>query len=1040
MAFVLIIDGVDRSDKVRNVKFSQVDNERATLSFDCEPDFVPARRASVQAYDSDGTTLKFGGVIFNRRYQGLTPGAANAVLSCDCVEAGWYYIDRLTVDAGSFTGTKTLKQVAQWFQTNYLASRGFTLDPAQADGPSIVVDGFSWERTLGTDALRQITEAFGGWRFRASPALVWGFYTPSTTTPSAPFAITDSDARASEVEWSETEEHYYTKVIVRCGGTGTLEHSTFADTGDLIALGYFITDIPSTPTGAVTVSVSGSVTLTDVVAGVPGTTGTYFNWDWAAHKLIVGTLYTPIIGDLVTLIYTAQYPFEVIQDAGVSPALELVVDRPEVTSYATGLSVAAGLLAKHYQDVREFTVYTDEAGLAPGQVLPITRTDRATTLTNTSIISVDSEPVTSTFWQRTAKAISGIYQGSELDYFRSAGGGGSSGVGYTPTYTPGGTAGVTGYALTKTDDTNVTLTLGGSHTTALVNPASITVSWSGQLSVPRGGTGLASVTANRVPYGNGTSALQTSANLTFDGTTLSTHTLAVTTGNATFAANANPVTNYVSNLGNISTKYLTLHAAELWVETLVAAETMATIGGRILVGPTTTLVQDSLAASVFLVVKHNQMDYLDSLYLESNGKLEWIQVASWPITSVDTALERFVIANDYQTFFPVGATFAVRGSTGNNGTWTVSNVSYIGGSNITVITVTGNVTNATADGYIAWVSTAANSYRYLVTRNVDTSGANDWYAGDAVFNTGVTGDGYIDLFSINGVRSGEGPTIMGNVRTSTTYSDIAVRWAIGNLKNIYGYSAADVYGAAFGNASATNITIDATNGFRIRYGTTDKLVADTSGNLSLVGDLTIGTSGSLRSGATAFGTGTGYWLAYNSGTPQFRVGTVSGNRIAWDGTNIEIKSANLTANSGGITLAPKTSGVGYDADTAYKWTVSSGSLGLTGFDYSTLRLLTIISEYTGASGSKEAQVELSASHTNTSHLARIRLNASASLSEVQFLANIVGIDGSLQLSETSAPSATTNTVRLYAEDNGAGKTRLMALFPTGAAQQLAIEA
>jgi hypothetical protein len=30
-------------------------------------------------------------------------------------------------------------------------------------------------------------------------------------------------------------------------------------------------------------------------------------------------------------------------------------------------------------------------------------------------------------------------------------------------------------------------------------------------------------------------------------------------------------------------------------------------------------------------------------------------------------------------------------------------------------------------------------------------------------------------------------------------------------------------------------------------------------------------------------------------------------------------------------------------------------------------------------------------------------------------------------------------VRIYAEDNGSGKTRLMAKFPTGAAVQIAIE-
>jgi hypothetical protein len=54
----------------------------------------------------------------------------------------------------------------------------------------------------------------------------------------------------------------------------------------------------------------------------------------------------------------------------------------------------------------------------------------------------------------------------------------------------------------------------------------------GTLGVANGGTGLTSVTANRIPYGNGTSALQTSANLTFNGTTLTN------TGNAIIADNS----------------------------------------------------------------------------------------------------------------------------------------------------------------------------------------------------------------------------------------------------------------------------------------------------------------------------------------------------------------------------------------------------------------------------------------------------------------------------------------------------------------------
>lgn len=47
---------------------------------------------------------------------------------------------------------------------------------------------------------------------------------------------------------------------------------------------------------------------------------------------------------------------------------------------------------------------------------------------------------------------------------------------------------VNGQALTKVDDTNVTLTLGGTPSTALLTASSITAGWTGQLSLARGGT------------------------------------------------------------------------------------------------------------------------------------------------------------------------------------------------------------------------------------------------------------------------------------------------------------------------------------------------------------------------------------------------------------------------------------------------------------------------------------------------------------------------------------------------------------------------
>jgi hypothetical protein len=339
------------------------------------------------------------------------------------------------------------------------------------------------------------------------------------------------------------------------------------------------------------------------------------------------------------------------------------------------------------------------------------------------------------------------------------------------------------------------------------------------------------------------------------------------TGDVVLAPTGNdilPNTGYTKNIGALTNKYLTLHAAELWVETLVAQNTIATIGGRILVGPTTTLTSDLASGATSMSVKHNQISSGDRVVLQVNNQVEWIAVTS--------------------------------GASG------------------------------------------AGPYTYSIARNQDGSGANDWTAGDAVFNTGTTGNGYIDLYSVAGLLPGStaGPTIVGNVRLSGTYSDVAPRWAIGNLNGLYGYGAT-TYGTAFGDPSATNITIDATNGFRIRSSTTDKFKADTSGNLSITGDLSVGTSGLIRSGATSYASGTGYIFEYNGGTPRGRIGTTAANRVTWDGTDLTVVSDTVTIDTNGIkiaswnTLDTSCPGSCQDLSRAYAFSpASAGFLGLQG--------------------------------------------------------------------------------------------------------------
>ena len=247
-----------------------------------------------------------------------------------------------------------------------------------------------------------------------------------------------------------------------------------------------------------------------------------------------------------------------------------------------------------------------------------------------------------------------------------------------------------------------------------------------------------------------------------------------------------PVTGYDLNIGAVHKKYLRLYAAELWVETLVAQETIATIGGRILVGPTTTLTRDVADTDTTIYVKHNQMANGDIAYMEAYNpstedggplsRVEFFQITSAPTTISSTPPD--------------------------------------------------------------------TEYSYTVTRNLDGSGANFWYAGESMFNTGTysggSGDGFIDLYSLQGVDAGStvGPTIVGNVRQSTTYNDWAEHWAIGNLNGLYGYGV-DTYGVGLGEYGAGNhLTIDSTDGIQFYNNVGTTVIGQFNSSTITLGDTT----------------------------------------------------------------------------------------------------------------------------------------------------------------------------------------------------------
>jgi hypothetical protein len=64
---------------------------------------------------------------------------------------------------------------------------------------------------------------------------------------------------------------------------------------------------------------------------------------------------------------------------------------------------------------------------------------------------------------------------------------------------------IVGAGLTSTNDTNIQITLGGTPSNSVLRSVSLTMGWTGQLAVPRGGTGVSTITG--VVIGNGTGVM-----------------------------------------------------------------------------------------------------------------------------------------------------------------------------------------------------------------------------------------------------------------------------------------------------------------------------------------------------------------------------------------------------------------------------------------------------------------------------------------------------------------------------------------------------
>ena len=214
------------------------------------------------------------------------------------------------------------------------------------------------------------------------------------------------------------------------------------------------------------------------------------------------------------------------------------------------------------------------------------------------------------------------------------------------------------------------------------------------------------------------------------------------------------------DLGDYNRKWKSLYVGELVSDVLVAQSVMATIGGRISVGPTTTLTADFPIGATIIHVKHNIFDDGDFVIFESISD----GVPSQEVIEIDS------------------------GASGSAGDYTY--------------TVIRNRDE---------------------TGGIGILGQNNWLTADSMLNLGhLAGEGYIDLTSTQTIFGHSGPTITVYARPASTvaWDDLVPVVTMGNLDSYVGYGTE--YGFAVGNdltltetTGFSGVTVDRTLGVRL---------------------------------------------------------------------------------------------------------------------------------------------------------------------------------------------------------------------------------
>lgn len=208
------------------------------------------------------------------------------------------------------------------------------------------------------------------------------------------------------------------------------------------------------------------------------------------------------------------------------------------------------------------------------------------------------------------------------------------------------------------------------------------------------------------------------------------------------------------------------------------------------------------------------------------------------------------------------------------------------------------------------VTSLSSGTTYNVSRDVTTLNSPDpaWAMGTPYLVLGIAGDGRIQLYASSGLAQ---ISVLQQGATAAATNELV---RLGGLDGMPGMSGSPGrYGIYIGTGTTNFLkyqlqpsgsptgddaklivggTIQAGAGF---FGdSTNRVTVEAAG-------LNLGTTGSLRSGQTAYQTGTGFWMGLVSGTYKFSIGNGSTTGLFWDGTTLTLKGdgSGVTSLDGG---------------------------------------------------------------------------------------------------------------------------------------------